>query len=219
MTQNLTISQLHDDYRKLQKLHGDPSYDPIFGAGKIDSPDLMLIFMNPTARNIASLKKWRGIKAPWIGTKQIWKMLADLGLFDKTLSEEIGTMRPEQWDEAFSTDVYLEIAGRNLYITNLAKCTQSDARPLPNSVFRAYLALFNKEIQEVQPKILVTFGNQVSSIFLDKTISVSRVRKQKFRKRVGSSIYSTYSLFYPVGQGRRNMPKAKEDIRYILSTL
>lgn len=38
------------------------------------------------------------------------------------------------------------------YVTNLAKCTQLDARPLPDSVYKEYLALLYQEIDLIRPK-------------------------------------------------------------------
>ena len=72
--------------------------------------------MNPTGKNIASDKSWKGRKSPWLGTKNIWKLFYKVDL------------------------------------------------------------LF-KEINIIKPKIIITFGNQVSSIILNKKISVSENRK------------------------------------------
>ncbi len=40
--------------------------------------------MNPTGKNIASDKSWKGRKSPWLGTKNIWKLFYKVDL----LSEE-----------------------------------------------------------------------------------------------------------------------------------
>lgn len=68
------------------------------------------------------------------------------------------------------------------FITNLGKCTRVDARVFPNSVYSQYLDLLCKEIEIINPKAIITLGNQVSSIVLDKNISVSQCRKQNFLK-------------------------------------
>jgi uracil-DNA glycosylase len=49
--------------------------------------------------------------------------------------------------------------------------------------------LFEEEIQILDPQIIVTFGNQVSSVFLDRQISVSKVRRKKFEVKISESIY------------------------------
>jgi len=71
---------------------------------------------------------------------------------------------------------------KKVFITNLGKCTQIDARPLPDKVFKEYLELMEKEISIVNPKVIILFGNQVSSIVLNEKISVSQCRKKQFEK-------------------------------------
>ena len=104
---------------------------------------------------------------------------------------------------------------RKLYITNLAKCTQDDARVLPNSVFAAYRDLFYEEMKMVCPKKIVLFGNQVSSIVLGKNISVSQCRKKCEKLTLDGKEFDCYPVFYPVGNGRFNTPKAIEDLRFL----
>ena len=99
----------------------------------------------------------------------------------------------------------------------MAKCTQVDARPLPDSVYKEYLELFKQEISIVKPKNIVLFGNQVSSIVLDEKISVSQVRKKCFNQEINGKEYKFYSVFYPVGNGRFNIDKSIEDIKWIIN--
>ena len=84
--------------------------------GKDKNPDLCLVFMNPTAKNIATSKDWKGIRCPWLGTKQVWKFLADVGLFDKNLNNQIQNMKPKDWSLEFCENVYDEVARQNVYI-------------------------------------------------------------------------------------------------------
>ncbi|MCW8966847.1 MAG: hypothetical protein OQK82_09220, partial [Candidatus Pacearchaeota archaeon] len=182
--------------------------------GKINNPDLCLVFMNPTARNVASDKNWTGLKAPWIGTKNVWKMFYALGFIDENFFLEIQRKKPVDWDCEFSERVYRKIKERGIYITNLSKATQIDARPLKDEVFRNYLDLFIKEMEIVKPKIIVTFGNQVSSVLLNKNIKVSEYRKK--HEIFGENQLRVFPVYYPVGQGMRNMSMAKEDIDWIV---
>ena len=71
---------------------------------------MCLVFMNPTAKNIATSKDWKGIRCPWLGTKQVWKFLADVGLFDKNLNNQIQNMKPKDWSLEFCENVYDEVA-------------------------------------------------------------------------------------------------------------
>ena len=134
--------------------------------------------MNPTGRNIASQKTWHGLKSPWIGTKNIWDLFSAVNLIDEELYKTIKKIPGSSWTEEFATLVYDDVAKHKVFITNLGKCTQVDARPLPDRVYKEYLDLLLKEIEIVNPKVIILFGNQVSSIVLNKKISVSASRKE-----------------------------------------
>lgn len=208
------VIQLHKKYDVLQKQYGEPSLSPIYGAGDIDNPKVMFIFMNPTGRNIASEPSWNGLRAPWIGTKQVWDVFYNLGFLNEDTYKSIKEYKSEDWSVDLCNQVYSEIENNSAYITNLAKCTQVDARPLKNSIFKEYLDLMFKEIEIVNPEKIVSFGNQVSSILLGKNISVSNYTQNEKEVVNGYPIYPTY---YPVGQGRRNMPLALERIKTVLN--
>jgi DNA polymerase len=168
--------------------------------------------MNPTGRNIASSKSWKGLKSPWIGTKNIWDLFYELGLLDKDIYNKIKSIKGSEWTEQFAYEVYEDVKKHKYFITNLGKCIQVDARELPDSVYLKYLDLLKKEFEIIKPKVIVLFGNQVSSIVLNEKISVSSVRKKCFNKEG----YKFYSVYYPVGNGRFNINKSIEDIKYII---
>lgn len=119
------------------------------------------------------------------------------------------------WNEEFAEKVYNEVKRNKIFITNLGKCTQIDARSLENSVYEKYLNLLEKEIEIINPKVIILFGNQVSTVFLKEKISVSQVRKKQFIKIINGKEYKCYSIFYPVGNGRFNIDKSIEDILWI----
>jgi DNA polymerase len=211
----MTIDELSREHDKLQTIYGSGDLNSIHFGGRDRRPNIMLVFMNPTKANIAAQKTWRGIRAPWIGTKNIWKLLNGAGLFDDELFKTIQSYRPADWTPEFADKVYDEVAKNNIFITNLGKCTQDDARPLPDKIFRQYLDLLLEEIKIVDPSVIVTFGNQVSSILLDQKIEVSKCRARTFQKTIHGKTYLVYPLYYPVGQGMRNIDKSIEDLRAI----
>ena len=213
------IEDLKIEYDKLQKKYGAKELDSIYNGGCENNPNICFVFMNPTGRNIASDKSWNGIKAPWIGTKNIWDLFYELDLLDKDIYIRIKAIKGTEWTEEFANDVYDDVKKNKYFITNLGKCTQIDARPLPDNVYKEYLHLLEKEIEIINPKVIVLFGNQVSSIVLNKKISVSQCRKQEFKKEINGKIYKCYSVFYPVGNGRFNIEKSIEDIRYIIGNI
>lgn len=212
----MKLEDLKESYDKLQLLYGAKELDSIYNGGCTKNPDICFVFMNPTGRNPASLKTWKGIKSPWIGTKNIWDLFYALDLMDESIYQEIKNRKGAEWTEKFASMVYEDIKKHKFFITNLGKCTQVDARPLPDSVYKKYLKLLLKEIEIINPKVIVLFGNQVSSIVLDKKISVSQCRKKEFRKKIKEKEYKFYSVFYPVGNGRFNIEKSIEDIKWIM---
>ena len=205
------LEELYKKYDRLQKKYGDKALHSIYFGGKKENPSICFVFMNPTAGNIAAEKSWDGPRYPWLGTKNIWKLFNKLELLDDNILEEIEKKKKLDWTKEFSEKVYKNIENHDIYITNLGKCTQIDARPLTDDYYKAYLKLFMKEMSIVKPKRIVLFGNQVSSIVLGEKIKVSEVRKKKFE----CNGYEMYSVFYPVGNGIFNIDKSIEDISYI----
>ena len=212
----MKLEDLKVEYDKLQIKYGAKELTSIYNGGCVNNPDICFVFMNPTGRNIASNPSWKGRRSPWIGTKNIWKLFYKVGLLDKIIYEDIIAKKPQEWDEKFADLVYENVEKHRYFITNLGKCTQVDARVLPNSVYIEYLDLLYKEIEIINPKTIITFGNQVSSIILNKKISVSQYRKQSFSKAISEKKYKVYPVYYPIGNGMMNMDKAIEDLNFIL---
>ena len=206
----LQLTHLYGEFDRLQRRHGAAGLCSIYGAGCVDRPRVCFVFMNPTGKNISSAKSWRGMRAPWIGTKNTWKLFNAVGVIsDKTLADVL-SKKPDEWDHAFAESVYGELAANGVYVTNLGKCTQTDAAHVGDAVFMEYLPLLEREIAEIKPGIVITFGNQVSSLFMGMPIKVSETR-QKIMNKNGIKVLPVY---YPVGQGMRNMPKSIEDIKF-----
>jgi len=204
----MKLEDLNAKYDKLQERFGAKELNSIYNGGCSSNPDICFVFMNPTGRNIASKKSWKGIRSPWIGTKNIWDLFYSLDLLDKNIYKKIKSIKGSEWSEEFALEVYKDVEQHKYFITNLGKCTQVDARELPNSVYMEYLELLKKEIQIINPKVIILFGNQVSSIVLDEKISVSQCRKKKFIRKVNNKEYDFYSVYYPVGNGRFNIDKS-----------
>lgn len=212
----MNLEALNKEYDKLQLKYGVKELDSIYNGGCAKNPDICFVFMNPTARNIASNKEWKGLKSPWIGTKNIWDLFYSTGLLDEYIYGKIKTIKGSEWTIEFADEVYDNVKKHKYFITNLGKCTQIDARSLPDSVYIKYLKLLEKEIEIINPKVVILFGNQVSRVVLGEKISVSQCRKKVFEKKINNKVYKFYSVFYPVGNGRFNIDKSIEDILYII---
>lgn len=211
-----TMDELYKIYDRMQKRYGDKNLNSIYNGGCIDNPDICFVFMNPTRRNIAADKSWTGPKYPWIGTKNIWTLFHDLDLIDDDIFKEIRKRKGNEWNPEFANLVYDNVKKHKFFITNLGKCTQVDARALPDKVFLEYKKYLEYEFNIINPKAIVLFGNQVSSIMLDEKISVSNVRKKKFVRNINGQDFNFYSVYYPVGNGFFNVDKAIEDIKWIM---
>lgn len=213
----IQLSKLFPAFDKLQHIHGDKNLLSVYGAGCINKPKAFLLFMNPTWRNISCVPWWTWIHAPRLGTKNIRKLLTAIWAISQTTFAHIQKMKPTERTADFSLAVYTEIANNGVYISNLAKCTQTDARPLPDKVFKEYLDLIYEEIDYIKPQHIITFWNQVSSIVLQKKITVSAYTKNDHENLHSKKhTYDIYPTFYPVGQGMRNLPKAIQRIQDIL---
>lgn len=211
------INEINKKYDELQNLYGSKELNSVYGYGKEKNPRIALVFMNPTKRNIATNKAWTGLKAQWLGTKQIWDFLTKCNLFDETINREIKEKLPKEWTNEFCEKVYSEVAKQGLWITNLAKCSQDDARPLSDDIFMKYKDLLLQELNLINPEKIFFFGNQVSSIVLNEKITVSTARQRKFTLDINGKSFDSYAIYYPVGNGRFNQAKAIEDIKTILS--
>ena len=212
----MEVKDLNKEYDKLQLKYGAKELDSIYNGGCTNNPDICFVFMNPTARNIASEKSWKGPKSPWIGTKNIWDLFYELDLLDKEIYKKIKTIKGKEWTEEFAREVYKNVEDNKYFITNLGKCTQIDARELPDSVYKKYLDLLLKEIEIINPKVIILFGNQISSIVLNEKISVSLSRKKCYKKEINKKTYKFFPVYYPVGNGRFNIDKSIEDIKWII---
>lgn len=212
----LQIEHLKKDADKLQKKYGSKKHRAIYGAGQISNPEILFLFMNPTARNLSANPNWKGLRAPWIGTKNIWKMLRLLNFIDKKIFNKITGNEKNIWSENFAGNLYAHLCKKSLYITNLAKCTQIDARALKNEVFKNYLHNTLEEIYSINPKRIISFGNQVSSILLGKNIKVSEYDNGEAEiLNIKGKKFLVHPVYYPVGQGMRNLHKAVKRIKNI----
>lgn len=209
------MENINKKYDKLQYTYGSPNLNSVYGYGKRENAKIALVFMNPTKRNIATDKNWTGIRAQWLGTKQVWSFLAECGFISEDTNIKIQSKSPKGWTPQFCEEVYKDVIQHNVWITNLAKCTQEDARELPDKVFVNYLDLLKEELALVNPEKIILFGNQVSSIILGEKICVSQVRRKKYNLKLNGKNHDAYAVYYPVGNGRFNQPKAVEDIIYI----
>lgn len=91
-------------------------------------------------------------------------------------------------------------------------------------IFESYLIkwildLLFEKIDIIKPKVIVTFGNQVSSIILNEKISVSENRKISHNLKIKEDTYKVFPVYYPVGNGIFNIDKSIENIKWIIKNI
>jgi uracil-DNA glycosylase len=215
---NLQLPQLFSEIDAIHQKYGDDSLCMVYGTGKIRNPKILFLFMSPTARNLTTHKDWKGIRAPWVGISTTWNLMSKLGIIKQETFEKVKKLKKEEWSEELVLSLYEEVAKSGAYLTNLGRCTQLDARPVRDSVFRESREVTLKEIELVNPKIIIAFGNQVASNLLQQKITVASCCMQKFDLIINKKKFAVYPTYYPVGMGQRNMPKAVEDILSIVKS-
>ena len=109
----MKIEDLRKDYDELQVKYGAKELDSIYNGGCEKNPDICFVFMNPTGKNIASDKSWKGRKSPWLGTKNIWKLFYKVDLLSEEIFNKIQEKKPKEWDYEFCNYVYEEIEKNN----------------------------------------------------------------------------------------------------------
>lgn len=90
---------------------------------------------------------------------------------------------------------------------------------MPDRAFKECHDVMMEEITLVNPKIIIAFGNQVSSNLLNEKVKVSESRLKKYDLKIGKKTYAVYPTYYPVGMGFRNVGKAIEDIKKIMKSI
>jgi len=100
-----------------RKNFSDNGLVPICGNGKVEQPKVMFVFINPTIRNISASPDWKGVRFPFIGTKNVWRFFNRSGFFDDELLEYVNTN--SAWSCEFDETVLRFLCTRELYIAHL----------------------------------------------------------------------------------------------------
>ena len=101
----MELENLKKEYEKMQQIYRDKTLKSINFGGCSKNPDICFVFMNPTSKNIASNPLWNGIRAPWIGTKNIWDLFVATNLFDINIYNEIKSKKTNEWNKEFADKV------------------------------------------------------------------------------------------------------------------
>ncbi len=180
---------------------------PILGGGKIFRPKAMLVFINPTHANISSNKGWQGPRFPFIGTKQVWRVLHNAGLFDDALMNRINDSKP--WSVQFANEVLNHLKANSLYLTNIVKWTGHDATLPDSEKIKLFLPALEKEIEIVQPEYIITFGLIPFNSLTKEKIKLNdyysdaiKTKRLKYYDRTYGSVKTKIiPCYFPTGRG------------------
>jgi len=187
---------------KLQHIHG-------FG---VMNPKLMLILVNPTHRNISSSPEHRGARFPFIGVRQFWKVLADGGLIDRKITENL-PIRME-WTSEYTEKIQNELLRNRLFLTNVVKCCYNHSSYPDKRVIESQLNLLVQEIKLVNPQEIMAFGGLVYKVLTGRNIKLGEYwngAQKKETEIISGLKISVIPCYFPIGRG--NPKKAVEILR------
>ena len=203
-----TLDELWEYTNLIHKeMFPDSKLSPIMGGGKVSKPKFMFVFINPTYKNISSDPSWIGKRRPWTGTKYIWKILTNAGLFDNQILMEI--QNRNVWDAPFADRVYSYIEEKELYFTNLVKWTGENGN-LPDKIkIKLFLPILKREISLVNPTYIVCFGLMPFQALVKEKLKlidyynscVSHSALSFYTVDIENKYYSIMPCYFPVGRG------------------
>jgi uracil-DNA glycosylase len=127
-------------------------------------------------------------------------------LLDRVLAEEVGRDRSE------------------LYITNIVKCRPEANRDPRRDEVEACRPYLVRQLQVIQPRVVVTLGNFASRLLLDTTTGITRLRGAVYPLKgwgpaEGTVVVPTYHPAAALRGGRRVEGDLRVDLRLAASEL
>ena len=220
-----SLSALWEHVNTITKQHyPDNRLMPILGGGKEHNPKFMIVFINPTARNISSNPSWNGPRFPFIGRKRPWVEFSKAGLFDETLLEEVKN-NENAWSLDFTEKVRKHLEEQEIFVTNIVKNTGEKADLPKADQINLYTELFKKEIEIVNPQYIIAFGLIPIKALLKENLKLSdyyTAVKDKgaiitYDLPINGKNYKVIPCYYPIGRGNPHL--AVELLRLIKETL
>lgn len=206
--------ELHD------KRYPDHDLRPILGNGKTLKPDVMFVFINPTARNVSTSRTWRGPRFPFIGTRQVWRIFHRAGLVDDLLMRRIEES-PSEWSLELTQEVLAFLRRKRFYVTNIVKWAGHDAALPDKEKINLFLPILEREIAVVRPAYVVAFGLIPFEALTQEDILLKQYHSQAMRtrqlqfysRRFGTVQTKIIPCYFPIGRGD---PKKAVDLLRLL---
>ncbi len=109
----------------------------------------------------------------------------------------------------------------DVYIANVVMCRPPGNRdPLPDEI-DACKPYLDGQIESIQPRLIVTLGNFATRFMLDRQVSISRVRGERFRI-AGRSVVPTFhpaAILHGGGESSSQMAALRSDFQKIKEIL
>jgi uracil-DNA glycosylase len=110
---------------------------------------------------------------------------------------------------------------QDVYITNVVLCRPPGNRdPMPDEIesCRPYLL---GQIEHVRPRVIVTLGNFATRVILNRQVSISRVRGQRFAWEGGAVIptFHPAAILRGGGESSAQMAAIRSDFRHVREVL
>lgn len=130
-------------------------YRHVPGGGCQERPELMLVFINPTVRNMSAHADWPGVRFPFASKPKLWDILAEAGWVRPDLPARIADLGRVP---SMVAELVEEARRQRIYLTNAVKCVDDGSTlPLAERVAAAWPQL-QAEIALVQPRHIVALG-------------------------------------------------------------
>ena len=115
----------------------------------------------------------------------------------------------------------IEVSRQDVYIANVIKCRAPGNRdPLPDEI-EACSPYLLEQVALIDPRIIVTLGNFATRFVLNKPVSISRVRGQRFTWQ-GRTVIPTYhpaAVLHGGGAASSQMTALRVDFQEIRAAL
>jgi DNA polymerase len=109
----------------------------------------------------------------------------------------------------------------DVYITNVVRCRPPGNRdPLPDEI-EACKSFLTGTLECVRPRVVVTLGNFATRVILDRQVSISRIRGQRFDIE-GRTVIPTFhpaAVLHGGGEAGSQMTALRSDFRTIQQIL
>jgi|GEM_PF-3194633 len=182
------------------------NYRHVPGGGCDEQPDVMLVFINPTVRNISAHADWDGPRFPFAGKPKLWHILSEAGFVRADLPQRIAQLGPTS---AMVEELVAEAQRRRLYLTNAVKCVDDgSALPAAERVAAAW-PLLQREIALVRPRLIVAFGLIPFRVLTGRDVRLADAlwdaqhgRLHFYASRsINEQTFPVFPCYFPTGRG------------------